>query len=93
MFPYVDSTSPVTEQFLNEVVKKGIKYITENNNRETKVVNFKTPEELEKLIDFKVNKDPENLETILNEVDNILKYVVRTGIFKLILFQIKHCFL
>ena len=79
MFPYVDSSNPVTAQFLNEVANKGLKYITENNNRDTKVVNFKTPEELEKLIDFKVKEDPENLETILNEVDNILKYVVRTG--------------
>lgn len=75
----MDSSNPVTAQFLNEVANKGLKYITENNNRDTKVVNFKTPEELEKLIDFKVKEDPENLETILNEVDNILKYVVRTG--------------
>lgn len=79
LFPYVESANPVTEQFLNEIVKKGIKYITENNTRETKVVNFKTPDELMKLIDFEVGENPEKLGTILNEIDNILKYVVRTG--------------
>ena len=44
-----------------------------------KVVEFKHPEELWKLVDFKLENKPTNNDHLLDTCKNIIKYSVKTG--------------
>lgn len=78
LLPYAKSNE-ITHEFMYTIFEKIFKYLVESNNRESKVVNFKTPDELQKILDFGIKNKGESLETICNDVDKILEHVIRTG--------------
>ena len=78
LLPHVNDKE-ITEDFINCVVKKLVEYIDTSNDRNTKVINFISPEDITKEINFELNDDRESLDGVLNHVDSILKYVVKTG--------------
>lgn len=57
---------------LEEAVFKG-------TQRDTKVVDWRAPEELKRLIDFEPRSSPESHEELLQIVRDVVKYSVKTG--------------
>ncbi|XP_059162402.1 cysteine sulfinic acid decarboxylase-like [Physella acuta] len=72
--------NPDVESFLDslfqlikeEALKKG-------TSRETAVIEFKQPHELEVLFDFEIHHKPSSHESLLEEVKKIIKYSVKSG--------------
>jgi len=80
LLPYSQNNEKdMTQEFLSNVVDKVCKYLAECNNRESKVIDFHPPEGMIKVIDYKINQDGDNLNTLFEHVDKILTYVVKTG--------------
>lgn len=65
------------EDLLNESFKRIIQYL--GGNEQEAVVMFKTPRELKKLIDFKIDNIGVSKKEFLELVDHYLDYSVRTG--------------
>lgn len=78
LLPYAKDNQ-VTQQFMHVITEKIFNFLAESNDRKTKVVNFKTPEELQKIFDFEIKDQGESLEGICNHIDKILQHVIRTG--------------
>ena len=80
LLPYSQNgKEDVTQEFLNNLVDKVCKYLSDCNNRETKVIEFNPPEEMMKVIDFEINEEGDKLDTLFGHVDKILRHVVKTG--------------
>ena len=79
LLPY-SSKGEVTHEFLNKIARKASQYLEECNNRENKVIDFIPPAELIKLVDFQINKSGDSLDDVLKHTDQILNYVVKTGV-------------
>jgi len=70
-----------TVLFMMELVTMLLDYMRTANDRDTKVVDFKQPQELRKLLDrcLQIHSEPQNLEQILNDCQETMKYCVKTG--------------
>ncbi|CAJ0931081.1 unnamed protein product, partial [Mesorhabditis belari] len=68
-----------TETFLGEVVKVLLKYICEENQRETKILEFHHPTEMKKIIDLTIPDEPQPLEELVKACEQVLSLGVRTG--------------
>lgn len=70
-----------TVLFMIELVTMLLDYMRAANDRDAKVVDFKQPQELRQLMDhcLQIHSDPQNLEQILNDCQETMKYCVRTG--------------
>jgi len=72
-------TDAKTREFLKRVVEILLDHITIQNDRSTKIVDFHTPEQLKEVIDFTIPEDPINLDQLLVDCKDTLKYQVKTG--------------
>jgi len=72
----------ITNQFLCAVVELLLDYIRTNNDRSSKVLDFHHPQTLKELIEhcLDIPEEPQNIEQILSDCKETLKYCVRTGI-------------
>lgn len=70
-----------TSLFLMEVVDILLDYIRKNNDRSTKVLDFHHPHTLKEMMGhcLDIQEDPQNLEQILSDCKETLKYCVKTG--------------
>jgi len=70
-----------TVLFMIELVTILLDYMRTAHDRSTKVVDFKQPRELRKLMDhcLQIHHEPQNLEQILNDCQETMKYCVKTG--------------
>ena len=68
-----------TKHFLQNVLELLWNFISESNDREAKVLEFHHPEQLMKVMDFTLPDMPKNLQEILNDCRETLKYQVKTG--------------
>ena len=68
-----------TKHFLQNVLELLWNFISESNDRESKVLEFHHPEQLMKVMDFTLPDMPKNLQEILNDCKETLKYQVKTG--------------
>jgi len=64
---------------LSESFKKIKKYIDNNNDTSQPIVEFKTPKELKKVIDFEINHIGVSEQDFLRLIDKYLEYSVKTG--------------
>ncbi|XP_047136817.1 glutamate decarboxylase 2 isoform X1 [Hydra vulgaris] len=78
LLPNVNNSKD-TESYINEFVKKLVSFLTISNNRNEKIIDFMTPEELMKLFDFSLPDSKLSLGDLLQAVDTILKFVVKTA--------------
>lgn len=58
-----------TKRFLEEIVQILLEYINEENQRESKVLDFYHPAEMQKLIDLSIPDNPRTLHDLL-QVNN-----------------------
>lgn len=70
-----------TSQFILDVVDILIDYIRKSNDRSTKVLDFHHPHSLKEALGHCLNldEDPRDLEQILSDCKETLKYCVKTG--------------
>ncbi|KRY79589.1 Glutamate decarboxylase 1 [Trichinella pseudospiralis] len=68
-----------TEMFIKSVVDLLLQFIQEINNPNTKVINFHHPTELIAKLDLRIPINPTNLQKVLEDCKEVLKYQVRTG--------------
>jgi len=56
-------------------------YMRTANDRDSKVVDFKHPQELRQLLDHRlqIQSEPQSLEQIMDDCKETLKYCVKTG--------------
>merc|ERR1711970_716313 len=72
-------TDAKTREFLKRVVEILLDHITIQNDRGTKIVDFHSPEQLKEVIDFAIPEEPLNLDQLLVDCKDTLKYQVKTG--------------
>ncbi|VDK49805.1 unnamed protein product [Gongylonema pulchrum] len=63
----------------NEIVKILLEYIREENRRDSKVLDFHHPAEMQKLIDLSIPDHPRTLQQLLQDCQEVLRLGVRTG--------------
>jgi len=68
-----------TENFLQEVFDILMDYIKKSNDRSNKIVDFHQPDQILDAMDFSVPDKPQNLDQILVDCKDTLKYQVKTG--------------
>ena len=69
----------ITVQFIQEIVDKLKSHILENFNRNSKVIKFKSPDELIKEIDCELNNEGSSLGDLLEVTCKALEHSVKTG--------------
>lgn len=70
---------PATREFLLKVVDILIDYIKEENDRNSKVLDFHHPDKMMKLLDLDLPERGVNLQQLVKDCAITLKYQVRTG--------------
>jgi len=78
LLPYADNKN-VTEDFINRVASKLVKFLEDSNDRNCKVIEFLPPDELQQKIDFSLPEKSESINDLLCHIDKVLKYAVKTG--------------
>ena len=68
-----------TEDFLQEVFDILMEYIKKSNDRNNKILDFHQPEQILETMDFSLPDKPQNLDQILVDCKDALKYQVKTG--------------
>ena len=63
-------------------------HITVQNDRSTKILDFHNPEQLKEVIDFAIPEEPLNLDQLLVDCKDTLKYQVKTGEASIFIFNI-----
>ena len=74
-----EETDAKTREFLRAVVEILLDHITVQNDRTTKILDFHSPDQLKEVIDFAIPDEPLNLDQLLVDCKDTLKYQVKTG--------------
>lgn len=68
-----------TREFLHRVIDILLDYVTTSNDRSKKILDFHHPEQMKESIDLKIPDKPLNLDQLLVDCKDTMKYGVRTG--------------
>ena len=70
-----------TSDFMLQVFSVLMEYVKKNNDRGTKILDFHHPDTLKEMMGhcLDIQEDPQNLEQILSDCKETLKYCVKTG--------------
>ena len=68
-----------TENFLEEVFQILMEHIRKSNDRSNKILDFHHPDQILDAMDFSLPQKPQNLDQILVDCKDALKYQVKTG--------------
>jgi len=79
ILPVKENTTEETKQFLQSVIKLCLDFIIRSNDRKEKVLDFHQPNELWGLYDFSIPSDPLDIEQLLKDCSECLKYQVKTA--------------
>merc|ERR1719266_2566447 len=75
-FPEADRN---TREFLHRVIDILMDYISKTNDRSTKILDFHHPEQMKQSIDLDIPDQPLNLDQLLVDCKDTMKYGVKTG--------------
>ena len=79
ILPVNENAGAVTHQFLKQVVNICLDFIHKSNDRNEPVLEFHQPSELLKLYDFSIPAEGLDIEQLLKDCSECLKYQVKTG--------------
>ena len=79
IYPYNENGKGETREFLLKVVEILLNYVNEENDRNTKILDFKMPEELEQILDLHLPDKGVTLGQLLKDCESALRWQVRTG--------------
>ena len=75
-FPDADKN---TREFLHRVVEILLDFVTKTNDRKQKILDFHHPEQMKEVLDLQIPEKPLNLDQLLVDCKDTLKYGVKTG--------------
>ena len=79
LFPIDENGYEKTKDFLLKIIDICLEFIRKSNDRSTKVLDFHQPDELQKLFDFSIPEEPLDIQQVINDCRETLKYQVKTG--------------
>ncbi|XP_061726774.1 glutamate decarboxylase isoform X1 [Cydia pomonella] len=79
ILPYREDAGPQTREFLARVVDVLLDFVQQVNDRNEKILEFKMPEEMQKLLDLELRDEPLPLKQLLEDCKTTLKHQVKTG--------------
>ena len=80
ILPYEDSLSAeTTDAYMEKVFSVLKKHIHAVHDRSSKVIDFKTPDELQKLFNFGLERKGKDLDSLVEMCAEVLAYSVKTG--------------
>ena len=68
-----------TREFLHRVIDILLEYIKKSNDRSNKILDFHHPEQMREVIDLEIPDKPLNLDQLLVDCKDTMKYGVKTG--------------
>ena len=81
LFPMSSSKSAerATASFLEQVLDILLDHVRRSNDRKAKILDWHQPNQLREAMDFSLPDQPQNLDQILVDCKDALKYQVKTG--------------
>lgn len=81
ILPYkvTDENVQVTREFLQKIVDILLDFVKDTNDRNVKILDFRHPEEMQKLLDLRIPEKGLSLQQLINDCATTLKYQVKTG--------------
>lgn len=79
LLPFTTNGGPETREFLLRVAEISIDYVRDTFDRNVKILDFHQPEQLKEVLDLEIPNKPLNLEQLLSDCKDALKYQVKTG--------------
>lgn len=81
ILPYkvTDENVQVTKEFLQKIVDILLDFVKDTNDRNVKLLDFRHPEEMQKLLDLRIPEKGLSLQQLINDCATTLKYQVKTG--------------
>lgn len=79
LFPINENGFEQTKEFLVKVIDICLDFIRQSNDRSSKVLDFHQPDQMKQLFDFSIPEKPLDIETVVNDCRQALKYQVKTG--------------
>ena len=74
-----DDADRNTREFMQRVAAICLDFVTKTNDRSTKILDFHHPEQMKQSIDLDIPDQPLNLDQLLVDCKDTLKYGVKTG--------------
>ena len=68
-----------TREWLHQVIEILLEYVRTTNDRSKKILDFHHPDQLKEVIDLEIPEKPLNLDQLLVDCKDTLKYQVKTG--------------
>ena len=68
-----------TREFLHRVIDILLEYVRTSNDRSKKILDFHHPDQLKEVIDLEIPEKPLNLDQLLVDCKDTMKYGVKTG--------------
>ena len=81
MLPWSENDTSVTDDFIDEMVKILKTFVHETYDRTSKVIDFKTPDEILKEVDLEIKEHSSDLPELIDVTKKVLDLSVKTGIF------------
>ncbi|PZC78089.1 hypothetical protein B5X24_HaOG202624 [Helicoverpa armigera] len=78
ILPYREDAQAQTREFLSRVVDVLLDFVHQVNDRNEKILEFKMPEEMNKMLDFQLHDEPLPLKQLLEDCKVALKHQVKT---------------
>lgn len=68
-----------TREWLHQVIEILLEYVRTTNDRSKKILDFHHPDQLKEVIDLEIPEKPLNLDQLLVDCKDTMKYGVKTG--------------
>ena len=79
LLPYTEDNEGNTNEFLRKFVEMLLEYMKTTFDRSSKILDFHHPEQLLEILDLTLPNEPQNLDQLLADCRDTLKYQVKTG--------------
>lgn len=76
-----DTADRNTREFLHRVIDILLDHIKNTNDRKKKILDFHHPDQMKEVLDLEIPDKPLNLDQLLVDCKDTLKYQVKTGEF------------
>jgi len=79
LLPHNEESEPETRQFLNQMTEILMDYLHSTYDRDSKILDFHHPEQLLEILDLTLPNQGKNIEQLMADCRDTLKYQVKTG--------------
>lgn len=79
LLPFTVTAGPETREFLAQVAELSIDFVKQTFDRNSKILDFHQPEQLKEVLDLEIPAQSLNLDQLLVDCKDALKYQVKTG--------------